>query len=173
MRQAQVFVVICAGAIAAGALCGGAASADATSNSMGSIPADHMKFLGTYHCDVTLAAFAGAPATTDTGTLTISMAPGNAFREHVDAKDYMSDSYEGYQAKAKTWWITMNDAYGSTSYETSSDHRVYTGTGWTNGQPITLRDTRTVVHGTTLRDTTEIKQNGKWTPFATSVCTKQ
>jgi hypothetical protein len=157
-------VVVCAVKPSAG---------DTGSGSMTTIPANHQMFVGSWNCTVKLGAMAGMPATTDTGVMTISMSPGMTMQSHVTAKDYMSDSFEGYNANTKTWWITLADIDGTTTYETSKDHKVYTGTAWQNGRASSVRDTRTFVNGGQLHDITEIKTNGTWVKLADGICAKQ
>src|ERR1700719_905293 len=56
-----------------------------------------MQFLvGSWDCSVKIAAMNGQPASTDHGTITYSVVPGNALHSHVTANDYADDSYTGY-----------------------------------------------------------------------------
>ncbi len=159
MRRLVTVVLFCVcGALAtsSGVL---SASADNTTSmgSMTAMPKSHQYLLGVWQCTVHLAAMGGEPATTDHGTLTISMAPGNTIHWHVGASDYMSSSYEGYDVRSKTHWLNTVDTTGVVTAETSKDGMVYTGTSLEGGKSTPTRDTQTKISDTEIRDITEIQ----------------
>ena len=164
----RTFIVVVGFCVAAAALLSPRGAAAGTS----AIPADHSMYVGDWTCAVKLAAMEGMPSSTDTGAMTISMSPGQTMHSHVTAKDYMSDSYEGYNQSTKTFWISTADTIGDTTFETSTDHMVYTGTTWDHGRSNEARDTRSVLSGGRLRDITSLKMNGKWVQIADATCTK-
>ena len=114
----------------------------------------------------------GEPASTDHGVLTISMSPGMTIHSHVAAKDFMSDTYQGYNAKTNTHWLSTSDVFGDATLETSTDGSVYTGTTWQGAMVTPTRDTYSKISETKIRDFTEIKQNDKWAQLADTICTK-
>lgn len=170
MRKLMIFVLFCV-AMALAVTLRPVAAGDSSSE-MSSMPPSHNYMLGTWDCTVKLAAMAGNPATTDHGKLTVSVAPAMTLRSHVQAKDYMSDGYEGYDSKTKTHWITNADTTGIVSLETSKDGKVFIGTSWEVGTATPTRDTRSMISQTKIRDITELEENGKWSQIANTICTK-
>ena len=136
------------------------------------MPKSHQYLIGTWDCTVKLAAMEGQPAMTDHGTLTIAMAPTMTLHSHVVAKDYMSDTYQGYNVKTKTHWLSTADTTGAVAYETSKDGMAFTGTTWDDGKIVPTKDTQTKMSDTKIRDITQIEQNGTWTQLADAVCIK-
>ena len=171
MRRLSTIVLICVAATVVATM--RSVSADNSMMSSGTMmPKDHMYLIGSWTCSVALAAMMGEPAMTDHGTMTISASPGMTLHTHVTAKDYMSDSYEGYDMKTKTHWLSTTDIQGNTVLEMSTDGTVFTGTTWRAATATPTRDTQTKLSDTKIRDVTEIKENGKWTKIADAVCTK-
>jgi hypothetical protein len=171
MRRLPTIVLFCIALAAVATL--QSVSADSSSMSSGSsIPKNHQYLLGNWTCTVNLAAMEGQPAMTDHAAMTISMAPSMTLHSHVAAKDYMSDTYEGYDMKTKTHWLNTADTVGDVTVETSMDGTVFTGTTWAGGTATPTRDTQTKVSDAKIRDITETKEKGKWTTLADAVCTK-
>ena len=146
---------------------------DSMMSGSAAIPKDHAFMLGTWNCAVQLSAMGGQPATTDHGVMTISVSPMMSLHSHVAAKDYMSDSYEGYTMKTKTHWLTTADTTGQVSSETSTDGKTFTGTTWQGGGATAIRDVQTKLSDTKIRDITSLKMNGTWSTLADATCTKQ
>jgi hypothetical protein len=145
---------------------------DSMSSGSASLPKNHQYLIGTWNCTVKLAAMEGQPAMTDHGVLTFSISPNMTLHSHVAAKDYMSDSYQGYDSKTKTHWLDSADAFGNVTLETSKDGMVFTGTSWQGGTSTPVRDTQSKISDTKIRDVTDEKENGKWMQLADAVCTK-
>jgi hypothetical protein len=171
MRKLLASVLFCF-AVAALATLRSVSADDSMSNSTAAMPKSHQYLIGEWNCTVNLAAMEGQPATTDHGAMTISTSPSMTLHSHVAAKDYMSDSYQGYDAKTKTHWLNTTDTMGLVTMETSKDGMVFAGTTWEGGHGIPTRDTQTKISDTKIRDVTELQQNGKWTQIADTVCTK-
>lgn len=172
MLRTSTIVLLCA-AFAGIASIGSAAADDSmSSGSMAALPKNHQYLIGTWSCDAHLAAMEGQPAMTDHGTMTIAVAPSLTLHFQVVAKDYMSDSYQGYNAKTKThWWATTN-IQGNATLETSTDGVVFTGTNWQGATATPVRDTQSKISDTKIRDVSEIKLHGKWLKSADVTCTK-
>ena len=133
-----------------------------------------MQYLvGSWNCDVKVAASAAGPAGTDHGVVTYSVVPGNALHLHVTADDYAADSYSGYDEKTKTYWMSTIDAYGNASTETSADGKVFAGSSTGGGATTQIRDTFTRPASGTIRDLQEIQANGAWQTATDSTCTRR
>ena len=145
-----------------------AASAMALTGKMSS-----MQFLiGSWNCNVKIAAMQGQPAATATGIVTYSVVPGNAMHSHVTAKEYASDYYSGYVDKSKIFWMNTIDAYGNSSNETSTDGKVYSGPGMGGGATMQIRDTFSRPTPNTTRDLQEVQTKGAWHMATDSTCTR-
>ena len=159
------------------ALCavGALQASSAIAAETGSMPASHMMFLGTWRCAVKFPAMDGQKAFSAVGMMTISQSGYGTIHSHVQGvgHGYASDSYEGYNKKTKTWWIAASDNTGGSSYESSSDHKAYTGTGLSPDGQVGIRDTRTMQGMHTMHLVGEEKLHGKWAPASDGVCTKQ
>lgn len=132
-----------------------------------------MQYLvGSWSCDVKVAASAAGPAGTDHGVVTYSVVPGNALHLHVTAADYAADSYSGYVEKSKTYWMSTVDAYGNASAETSADGKVFAGSSTGGGATMQIRDTFTRPASTTIRDLQEVQTKGAWQSATDSTCTR-
>lgn len=172
MRRLLTVLLLCAAAAALTVPRSASADNSMSSSSTLSMPPSHMYLIGTWNCSVKLAAMQGQPAMTDTGVMTIAVSPSMTLHSHVAAKDYMSDTYQGYTAKTKTHWLNTSDTVGEVTVETSKDGIVFTGTTLQGATSTPTRDTQTKISDTKLRDITEIKGDGKWTQIADAVCTK-
>lgn len=171
MRRLATFVLSCATVLAAVSM--RSVLADEPMMSGGaSIPKDHQYMLGTWQCTVHLPAMQGHPASVDHGTMTVSVSPMMTLHAQVVAKDYMSDSYEGYDMKTKTHWETTGDTTGQVASESSKDGKVFTGTTWSSGTATPIRDVETKVSDTQWHDVTSLQMNGTWAVLADSMCTK-
>jgi hypothetical protein len=132
-----------------------------------------MQYLvGSWNCDVTVAASASGPAGTDHGVVTYSVVPGNALHLHVTANDYAADSYSGYVEKTKTYWMSTVDAYGNASTETSADGKVFAGSSTGGGTTTQIRDTFSRPATGTIRDLQEFQTNGAWHSATDSTCSR-
>jgi hypothetical protein len=132
-----------------------------------------MQFLvGSWNCDVKVAASASGPAGTDHGVVTYSVVPGNALHLHVTAADYAADSYSSYVEKTNTYWMSTIDAYGNASIETSADGKVFAGSSTGSGATTQIRDTFTRPSTGTIRDLQEFQTNGAWSTATDSTCTR-
>ena len=128
MHRLPTIVFVCVLAAAAASI--KMVSADDSMTSGPSMPNDHDYLLGNRNCTVSLAAMEGHAAMTDHAAMSITAAPDMTLRSHVAAKDYMSDSYEGYDVKTKTHWLTTADTVGDVISENSKDGKVFVGTSW-------------------------------------------
>lgn len=129
--------------------------------------------IGTWNCNVTIPASPGYPARTHHGLMVITDAPDVTMHFHVGAAGYNSDSYGGYDKKAKTYWNAASDSTGVATFETSRDGTVYMGTSSQVGNKTITRDTFTADAGhTRIRDITELLQGGAWKKVSDVVCTK-
>lgn len=129
-----------------------------------------MQYLvGSWDCDVKVAASASGPAGIDHGVITYSVVPGNSLHSHVTAADYAADTYSGYSDKSKSFWLSYIDAYFNESGETSKDGKVFTGEGLNTGR---IRDTFSRPTPTTTRDLQESQTNGAWHTLSDSTCTR-
>jgi hypothetical protein len=132
-----------------------------------------MQYLvGSWNCDVKIAAMPGQPAASDHGIVTYSVSPGNALHSHVTAKDYAADYYSGYGDKSKTFWMNTIDGYGNLSGETSKDGKVFTGSSMAGNNKTQIRDTFTRPTPSTTRDLQEFQTGGAWHTASDSTCTR-
>jgi hypothetical protein len=130
-----------------------------------------MQFLvGSWNCDVKVAASASGPAGTDHGVVTYSVVPGNALHLHVAAADYAADSYSSYVEKTKTYWMSTIDAYGNASTETSTDGKIFAGSSTGSGATTQIRDTFSRPATGTIRDLQEFQTSGAWHSATDSTC---
>ena len=171
MRRLLTYVLLCVAIGVVGLVRSASADDSMMSGSMG-IPKDHAYLLGNWNCTVNLPAMMGHGAEVDHGAMTISVSPMMTLRSHVDAKDYMSDSYEGYDMKTKTHWLTTSDTTGQVTSETSVDGKTFTGTTWGDGAATPIRDVQTKLSDTKIRDITTLKMNGSWSMLADATCIK-
>lgn len=171
MRRSLTLFLLCLVAVVTGFVRAASADQSMMSSSTG-IPKDHAFLLGTWNCSVKLPAMMGHPASVDHGVMTISVSPMMSLHSHVAAKDYMSDSYEGYDMKTKTHWLTTADTTGQVSSETSTDGKTFNGTTWSGGSASSIRDVQTKISDTQIRDVTSLKVNGAWSTLADATCTK-
>lgn len=173
MRRLPAVVSFCIVLSAVAALTTQSVSAD---NSMMSgpstMPKDHQYLIGTWNCTVKLAAMMGQPAQTVTSGMTIEMAPGMTVHSHVSSKGYFSDTYQGYDMKTKTHWLTTADVLGNAALETSKDGMIFNGTTWGMSGTTPTRDTYSKLSNTKIEDVTTLKLSGKWTQIADATCTK-
>jgi len=173
MRRFSLAVaLVCVAAAAIAAARSASADSSMGSASMSGLPKNHQYLIGDWSCDAHIAAMQGQPAMTTHGTMTIALGPTMTIHSHVAAKDYASDSYQGYNAKTKTHWLNSTDSQGASTVETSMDGMVFTGTTWQGGTSTPTRDTQTKISDTKIHDLTELKMNGKWTTLADVTCTK-
>jgi len=172
MRRSSTIICVCIAAFSIATFRSASADDSMSSGSTMGLPKDHQYLIGTWTCDVQLAAMGGQGPTTDHGTMTIALSPSMTLHSHVVAKDYMSDSYQGYVTKTKTHWIASSDTQGNTTLETSMNGSVFTGTTWQAGAATPTRDTQSKISDTKIHDVTEFKMNGKWSKLADVVCTK-
>ena len=129
--------------------------------------------IGTWNCSVTIPASPGYPARTDHAPMTITEALDTTMHFHVGAADYISDSYDGYDKKTKTYWNVASDSTGISTFETSKDGSVFEGTSSQVGDKTTTRDTFTAdASHTRIRDVSELLLHGTWTKVSDVVCTK-
>ena len=74
----------------------------------------------------------GAPWTCTLGTATYyaaySIGPGNTLHGHLYSKDSSEDTYYGYDAQRKLYWIDSSDSTGSVMSQTSADGVTFVGT---------------------------------------------
>jgi hypothetical protein len=173
MRRLLTVVAFCVVLAAVAALTTQSVSAD---NSMMSgstmMPKDHQYLIGTWACSVKLGAMMGQPAQTVTSGMSIEMSPGMTVHSHVSSKGYYSDTYQGYDMKTKTHWLTTADVLGNAALETSKDGMVFNGTSWGISGTASIRDNYSKVSNTKIEDKTTLKLGGKWTQVADATCTK-
>jgi hypothetical protein len=132
-----------------------------------------MQFLvGSWDCGVKIAAMNGQPASTDHGTLTYSVVPGNALHSHVTANDYADDSYTGYVDKSKMFWMNTIDAYENLTGETSTDGKIFSGSTTGSDGKKEIRDTLSRPTSKTIRDLQEYQIDGAWHMATDAVCTR-
>jgi len=172
MRRSSTIVLLFIALFAAATFRSASADDSMSSGSSMGLPKNHQYLIGTWTCDVQLAAMGGQGPTTDHGTMSIALSPNMTLHSHVVAKDYMSDSYQGYDGKTKTHWIASSDTQCNSTLETSTNGLVFTGTTWQAGSATPTRDTQSKVSDTKIRDVTELKMNGKWSKIADVVCNK-
>ena len=147
-------------------------TAGASASGLSSQMASMQYLVGSWNCDVKVAASAQGPAGTDHGVVTYSVVPGNALHLHVTAADYAADTYYGYVEKTKTYWMSTIDAYGNASTESSTDGKTYTGSSTGGGTTTKIRDTFTHPAAGTIRDVQEFQTSGAWHSATDSTCTR-
>jgi hypothetical protein len=128
--------------------------------------------IGSWECITHESAAEGSPASTETAGLDFSTAPNNTLHLSVRARDYQSDEYDGYDPKAKHWWVVAVDNQGGRVFETSADDKTYTGTYTMGAQTTPIRETRKKVSDKKIVQTSEIQEKGVWQRINDSVCTR-
>lgn len=136
--------------------------------------------LGKWKCVVRVAGMNGKPETTVEGTLEFSMGSDDTLLAVTRAQGYSAAEFDGFNAKTKTYWATGVDSLGTRTYETSNDGKVYLGTSVSGSasesvstsETVPVRDSRSTIGRTKIREVTEIYVQGNWNKIADAACSK-
>jgi hypothetical protein len=141
-------------------------------------PLANIRFLvGTWSCTSNMAASGAEPARTVTGTLTISEGPDNgSLHETFVAPHYEWHGFLGYNPASKAFFSSGVDNYGNADSEIgqnpSATGITFVGTSTMQGRATQIRDNRSKLSDTKIRDVSEMLQGGTWRQTAQVECNK-